>query len=293
MTKKELKQLIGECINEVSNETMMARAETARNDNIIKEKIRNLLSSGIKVTMFRSKIGNISSPIVENGGRRIVLVDMGNINLPFYCSTGDGGKENVEAGKWYPIFGITPTWFNKTTEYAINDYYGSSKAKDIAKKLDNILGDLRRIWSPHIVSHNVIENFFNIINQDLSPSDKGDQKFREKFIDNVKNVLAKIGGTLGMRLENIDGTKGIDIKINTEIGRNVIKHLVGDDYKFFSNTQFKLEKGTKWGWFITPDSTAINSTNLNGKPITEKTALNLNDVISLGKSGKGKIKVIN
>ena len=85
--------------------------------------------------------------VVDIAGRPIVVVDMGGgRSMPFYVSTGGGGKAGVPVGQWYPFFGIHPTgWFNKGwTEAQINEYYGSAALRRVAQSLDRSLGDLRR-----------------------------------------------------------------------------------------------------------------------------------------------------
>jgi hypothetical protein len=85
--------------------------------------------------------------VVDIAGRPIVVVDMGGgRSMPFYVSTGGGGKAGVPVGQWYPFFGIHSSgWFNKGwSEAQINAYYGSAALKRVAQSLDGNLGDLRR-----------------------------------------------------------------------------------------------------------------------------------------------------
>lgn len=85
--------------------------------------------------------------VVNIAGRPIVVVAMGSgRSMPFYVSTGGGGKTGVPTGQWYPFFGIHPTgWFNKGwSEAQINAYYGSAALRRVAQILDRNLGDLRR-----------------------------------------------------------------------------------------------------------------------------------------------------
>ncbi len=82
-----------------------------------------------------------ASKIVDLSGRRIVMVDVNGVVIPFYVSTGLGGKKAVKSGKWYPFFGLTPDgWINKLDEKTINSYYGSQTLRNIAEQLDRDLG---------------------------------------------------------------------------------------------------------------------------------------------------------
>lgn len=67
-----------------------------------------------------------------------------NLSIPFYCSTGTGGKKNVATNKWYPFFGIGESWFNKGRyESDISNYYNSTVLKKIAEWLDKNIGSYR------------------------------------------------------------------------------------------------------------------------------------------------------
>ena len=74
-------------------------------------------------------------------GRPVIVLDVGGLKLPFYRSTGLGGKKDVAAGKWYPIFGIgSDSWFNKTSgSTGINDYYGVPALRQAAEYLDKTI----------------------------------------------------------------------------------------------------------------------------------------------------------
>lgn len=87
--------------------------------------------------------------------RYIVILDVNGVAVPFYRSTGKGGKTDVEAGKWYPFFGIGTGdsavgtrlyWIIKTggkgtrahPELNMNDYYGSPSMRKYAEMLDRV-----------------------------------------------------------------------------------------------------------------------------------------------------------
>jgi hypothetical protein len=88
-----------------------------------------------------------SSPIVTYAGRPIIVVDVNGIDIPFYVSTGSGGKENVPVGQWYPIFGLDKDtgWFNKGgSEDLIANYYNVPALRAAAEWLDENVGDIRK-----------------------------------------------------------------------------------------------------------------------------------------------------
>jgi hypothetical protein len=85
-----------------------------------------------------------TSPVINFGGRMMVLVRMGGRKIPFYLSTGKGGKADVPDGKWYPFFGIgADGWINKTGGKDMTTYYGSEALRQKAEELDRVLGDIR------------------------------------------------------------------------------------------------------------------------------------------------------
>lgn len=123
--------------------------------------------------------------------RVTVLVEINGVKIPFYISTGEGGKENVEIGKWYPFFGVGGEgWFNKTSESDINDYYGSPELRAVAEWLDANLGDIREKNNIPQVAGAATEDVIDFINQDLKPADAyTDSKDAYK---NVADTLAKL-----------------------------------------------------------------------------------------------------
>ena len=77
------------------------------------------------------------SHLINYNGRAIVVLTVGELSLPFYRSTGDGGKTDVAKDKWYPIFGVgADGWLNKTNSKDINDYYGSPALRQVSELLD-------------------------------------------------------------------------------------------------------------------------------------------------------------
>lgn len=115
-----------------------ARWEEMRADNSVVTK-NNLQDADVELNEVIP-----GHQIVDYHGRRIVTVTVNGLKLPFYISTGSGGKANVASGKWYPFFGLGPDgWLNKTSEKDINSYYGSPVLRQIAEHLDATMGDVR------------------------------------------------------------------------------------------------------------------------------------------------------
>ena len=118
-------------------------------------------------------------------GRVTVLKDVNGVQVPFYISTGKGGKANVETGKWYPFFGVGPDgWFNKGTEKDINTFYGSPELKAAADELNNTVGDIRQQMGKLPSSKELGVN----VNTDMRPTAYGESN----TILNIRDTLNKI-----------------------------------------------------------------------------------------------------
>ena len=134
------------------------------------------------------------SPIIDMMGRKTLVVNINGVRMPFYLSSGLGGKASVQSGKWYPFFGMgrEDGWINKGSEAEINNYYGSPELKAIAQQLDATIGDIRTDKSYPIVSDDGKHDAF--INRDMNPADNKKEDTRTKLDANIKNVLARIRG---------------------------------------------------------------------------------------------------
>jgi len=158
--------------------------------------IKTALQAGIKLIPIQPNNDATGKPIYihDNSGRYTVAVDMGGISVPFYNSTGQGGKVGVAVDKWYPFFGIGPDgWINKGSEATINDFYGSDKLKRVAQVLDNTLGLPSRAknvsgWPGNRGDGNY---FISIVNRGLDPAAKSDRS--TKLRDNMLSVLRGLG----------------------------------------------------------------------------------------------------
>lgn len=257
-----------------------------------KRAVQSLKSSNLKVVSLELKYKvweNEELLILNDRGRDVILIDLGTIKMPFYNSTGEAGKERVVAEKWYPIFGIDPTsgWFNKPSQTQINNYYGSDILKSTSQKLDDLLGGKDCGWN---VVDDKKSTIYNIINQDLSPTTIKDTK---GFYANIASVLPKVNGAFKITLTGSSGN--ISARIPLEVNQTIAKQLVGEESKFFSSPQFSLIKSKNHSnvlWGIKQSPEAKNQTFVNGKEILNGgQTLKYGDVITLGKSGKGKIVV--
>lgn len=82
-----------------------------------------------------------SSPLINFSGRPIVIARIDDeTNVPFYRSTGLGGKDQdlYPAGKWYPFWGYSNSARFFVKNEGMQDYYGIPELKEMSQKLDEI-----------------------------------------------------------------------------------------------------------------------------------------------------------
>lgn len=148
---------------------------------------------------FQSQAGQ-GQPVVKNtgenniidySGRKIVLVDINGVQVPFYLSTGSGGKVDVPAGKWYPFFGIgSDGWINKTGGKEMAGYYGSEVLRNTAAMLDSTIGDIRNDSSIPKVGRTGAH--IDAINTGFTPSENGTNATETTVRSNIANLLNQI-----------------------------------------------------------------------------------------------------
>ena len=168
--------------------SIIESSETEEIKNKAKEIIDNAITFDTSVTI------NEPATIVEYYGRKIIFLDINGFKIPFYCSTGKGGKKNVEAGKWYPILGIDPEdgWLMKGNQDQINSYYGSIALKAIAKQLDEKYGDIRDTTTEY-ADPKKLDAFYQFINQNLTPVQ-----------NNQPDTIVKINAIINQIIPEID-----------------------------------------------------------------------------------------
>lgn len=148
----------------------------------------------IKIVPMQGEDGNLHQ-IIDVQGRPVVLVEIDGKRIPFYVSTGSGGKKSVATGKWYPIFGVgSDGWFNKTSEADINNYYNSKTLKAVAHELDKAFGDLRR--HPGLSLNDQFTNeAAAAMHRDIGVGFNNGMSAEQhqKYLNRIKNIIAMFG----------------------------------------------------------------------------------------------------
>jgi hypothetical protein len=141
-----------------------------------------------------------SSKIVSISQRPMVVAEVNGVNVPFYVSTGAGGKENVAVGQWYPIMGIGEDgWFNKGgSEADINNYYNNEDLRRVAEFLNKNYGDLRGDTRIPAVpnspgSYEAAGPHMDVINRDMMAMRLNEYR-DEQFRENIQRVSGNDAG---------------------------------------------------------------------------------------------------
>jgi len=131
------------------------------------------------------------SSVINYGGRMMVTRDVNGVTVPFYLSTGSGGKADVPAGKWYPFFGVgADGWINKTGGKEMANYYGSEALKQAAQELDATVGDIRSDASVPKVSRT--GQHIDFINRGFSPAENQKEDTLIKVRENIDRVVSAV-----------------------------------------------------------------------------------------------------
>lgn len=149
-----------------------------------------------------------TSEIVNNAGRLIVVLDINGVKVPFYRSTGQGGKKDVPAGKWYPFLGLASDgYINKTSgsfsyegdsTYGILGYYGIPALRQAAEALNStITADKVNAAESAKVGPVGLEDLRNIVNQTfpVEPAKNGKPDTVKKVIENINYLRTALAGT--------------------------------------------------------------------------------------------------
>jgi hypothetical protein len=118
--------------------------------------------------------------IVKVGERPVVILDIAGVTVPFYMTTGLGGK-NLKAG-WYPFFGFGKDgWINKTHREDMSNYYEKFVGPEVAKMWSSIATDLANTYG---TDYKVFEP-----TEDPTTNEKPLSSFQDKFEDYLNKQL--------------------------------------------------------------------------------------------------------
>ena len=198
-------------------------------DDKVTKGLQQLATIGVKLQDLPAftKDGTNMAKVAQSD-RIYVVVNIGGVNVPYYISTGEGGKASVPTGKWYPFFGLGPSgWLNKGSEQSINKFYGSARLKTYANLLNLRLGDLQGEPLPAMT-----KTARDVINKDmLNPQNHfNTNEEAEIFKKRINTILQKIGDVPFYATQQPGVSEGIETKIRAK-NQAVVKKLQGKEVK--------------------------------------------------------------
>jgi hypothetical protein len=108
------------------------------------------------------------------------MIDIAGITVPFYMTTGFGGK-NLKPG-WYPFFGFGKDGrINKTHREDMSNYYEKFVGSEVSVMWESIAEDLAKTYG---TDPEALED-----TKDVTATEKPISTFAEKFEDYLNNQL--------------------------------------------------------------------------------------------------------
>lgn len=212
------------------------------NQNFIKNNLLEIPFETLSwnVETQKQSVSSGKARIIDYADRKIIVLNVNGFKMPFYLSSGHGGKKDVKAGKWYPFFGVgSDGWLNKLGEDDINNYYGSDLLRSICEELDNYFGDIRSDSSIQKVK--ATGSHIDFINSDLNPAENEKETTLEDAKLNVKNTIEELNKRMSIsseqseekQLEDINDDIDDDIDNSDDDGvdpdMDIDEFLEGDD----------------------------------------------------------------
>lgn len=163
-----------------------------------------------------------SSEIIDYAGRKIVMRNVNGVMVPFYLSTGNGGKADVAAGKWYPFFGISKDgWLNKTGGKQMMDHYGNAELAAVAEELNRTIGDIRGDNAAHPKT-SAAGAHVDFINQHMNPAENETPTSKADLTANITGVLQRIEAGRVSSTETKESQNGLQEKTAQEAAKEEV-----------------------------------------------------------------------
>ena len=231
------------------------------------------------------------APMIDLGDRKIVVIDINGFKMPFYCSSGHAGKKNVQAGKWYPIFGVDPEtgWLNKGSQDQINNYYGSPILKAISEALDQKFGDVRN--APNIPRATMEGEHVDFINQNMTPVKNKQPDTITKFQESVQKTLAEIENRIAQLSGEAPDVQG-DLLVETLLSQLVSTGVITADERANINVDNNIQFLTNPRNIQGRLSTIFTKDRVTGKWIFKDSNLSPKQATLIALVGFGKYRQI-
>lgn len=140
---------------------------------------------------------NGKAKVIDAAGRKIVVVSVNGKQIPFYLSTGNAGKKNVPAGKWYPVLGMGKDgWIAKGSAAQLAAYYHSPGLRAIGEHLDRTIGDIRSAAHPQVTVSGAHNDFINSLFSTAAPENET-KGAKEALSARLAEIIGAVDGVAG------------------------------------------------------------------------------------------------
>ena len=207
-------KLIAEYETKIEAENELNKKLDALINNIIDSKI----SLGDNIFIDGITIDGSTFSVLNTSERMITIVDIGGVKVPFYLTTGLGGKNLTPA--WYPMFGYSPSgWLNKTDGKDMESFYSriiGKEASDVLKKVSEKLNNKLGVTPNSIIESGIIskQQTQEAVNSVLSFTPAENQKIDAsvdykveltKLENNIKSIGEEINAKYDAELAALEG----------------------------------------------------------------------------------------
>lgn len=256
-TKKEAEQILDQRINDLISNMISSPIDLGGNISI----------AGITVDGATYSVLNVAE-------RMVTIVNIGGVNVPFYLTTGHGGKNLTPA--WYPMFGYSESgWLNKTNGKDMESYYErlmGKEASDILKKTAEKL-NAKFGTTPNSIkqtgiltskqTYNAVNstlNFKPVENQKIDPSVNAKEELK-KLEDNIASIGEQINAKYDAELAALGGeTTDTTSADSAQVENGTQGDLSKDGYVAFNNNDSHSQDSVRIenGWAMVADGVSSN-----------------------------------
>lgn len=151
--------------------------------------------------------------VISHSGRAKTLINIDGVIVPFYLTSGQGGK-GLASG-WYPFFGIgNDGWLNKTDKADMETYYSRYWGADVAAKIQGISNELNATYGVDPLAYEKPD-------ADPTTTDRPITTMMDKTEDYINGKLS-----VTPTVNNIDARKNLRANVE-QLGREIESKIGG------------------------------------------------------------------
>lgn len=151
--------------------------------------------------------------VLSHSGRAKTLININGVIVPFYLTSGQGGK-GLAPG-WYPFFGIgNDGWLNKTDKSDMETYYSRYWGTDVAAKIQGVSNELNAKYGVDPLAYEKPD-------ADPTTTDRPITTMMDKTEDYINGKLS-----VTPTVNNIDARKNLRANVE-QLGREIESKIGG------------------------------------------------------------------